>query len=128
VPALYAAYQNPALTNQADRMLIRSDVMNYVGRNPQANALLTQTLDDPQLDDRIKAVLLLGLAGSENDLPAAAAKINLFNSLLNKYANDPVLSKALAAAINNLQNPDQPIQLPDIIGARRNGLNGNGGQ
>ena len=127
VSAFYAAYQNPALTNQSDKMLIRSDVLNYVGRNLQANAVLAQTLDDPDLDLRLKAATLLGLASGETDPQIAAAKITLFNSWLNKYANDPVLSKALAAAINNLQNPDQPVQLQDILGVRRNGINGTGG-
>jgi len=121
VSAFYAAYQNPALTNQSDKMLIRSDVLNYVGRNSQANTLLAQTLDDPDLEPRLKAGTLLGLASGETDPQIAAAKITLFRSWLSKYANDPVLSKALAAAINNLQNPDQPDQLPDILGVRRNG-------
>jgi hypothetical protein len=116
VSAFYAAYQNPALTNQTDRMLIRSDVLNYVGQNPQANAMLAETLDDPNVDSRIKAITLIGLASDDNnDAQAVSAKIALFTSLLNKYVNDPMLSKALAAAINNLQNPDQLIQPQDII-------------
>jgi hypothetical protein len=121
VSAFYAAYENPALTNQTDRMLIRSDVLNYVGQNPQANALLAESLDDPNLDPRVKAITLIGLAGGDNDPQAVSAKIALFTSLLNKYASDPVLSKALAAAINNLQNPDQPIQPQDIINIGRRG-------
>lgn len=127
VSAFYAAYQNPALTNQSDKMLIRSDVLNYVGRNSQANTLLAQTLDDLDLEPRLKAATLLGLASGETDPQIAAAKITLFRSWLNKYANDPVLSKVLAATINNLQNPDQPVQLQDILGVRRNGVNGSGG-
>jgi hypothetical protein len=117
VSALYAAYENPALTNEVDRMLVRSDVLDYVGQNSQANALLTETLDDPNLDSRTKAITIIGLGG-ETDPPKVSAKITFFNSLENKYATDPVLSKAIAAAINNLQNPDQPIELPDILGGR----------
>jgi hypothetical protein len=130
VSAFYAAYENPALTNQADRMLIRNHVLNYVGQNSQANAVLTETLDDPNVDSRIKAITLIGLADGENDPQAVSAKITLFNSLLDKYAGDPMLSKALAAAINNLQNPGQPVQAEDIIslgqgGGRRGGGNAN---
>jgi hypothetical protein len=130
VSAFYAAYQNPALTNQTDRMLIRSEVLNYIGPNPQANALLTETLDDPNVDSRVKAITLIGLAGGENDQQTdpqtVSAKIALFTSLLNKYASDQMLSKAIAAAINNLQNPDQPVQLQDIFGGGlRGGGNGN---
>jgi hypothetical protein len=127
VSVFYTAYENPALTNQTDRMLIRSDVLNYVGQNSQANAVLAETLDDPNVDSRIKAITLIGLADGENDPQAVSAKITLFNSLLNKYANDPMLSKALAAAINNLQNPGQPVQAEDIINlGRRGNINVNG--
>ncbi len=123
VSAFYTAYQNPALTNQSDKMLIRSDVLNYVGQNSQANAVLTETLDDPDVNPRIKSLILIGLAGGENDPQTASAKITFFTSLQSKFANDPMLSKALAAAVNNLQNPDHPVQLQDIIG---NGLRGGG--
>jgi hypothetical protein len=125
VSAFYAAYQNPALTNEIDRMLIRGDVLAYVGQNSQANALLTETLDNPDVNPRIKAMTLIGLAIGENDPQEASAKIALLTSLQNRFANDPTLSQVIPSVIVSLQTGD-PVNVPNIFGGgRRDGVGGN---
>ena len=149
VSALYAVYENPALTNQFDKMRVGREVLNYVGQNSQANALFTETLNDPAVDPRVKAFAVMQLAGGGFD-PAAgeapadpqmvSSRVGLLNSLLAQpqFANDPVFSKVIPATITALQT-GQPVQPPDIFGGgnpnrrqrpqNNNGAmdNGNGG-
>ena len=140
VSALYSAYENQNLTNQADKMALGREIMNYVGQNSQANQMFTETLNNPDLDSRVKAFTVIQLAGGgfgpfTSDAPTDPQVINsriaLLNSLLPQVANDPMLSKAIPAAINALQNPDQPIQPRDIFGGgnpnRQQRQNQNGG-
>lgn len=126
VSALYAAYENPALTNQFDRQRVGREVLNYVGQSSQANALFTETLNDPAVDPRVKAFAVMQLAGGGFD-PAAgetpadpqlvSSRVGLLNSLLAQpqFANDPTFSKVIPATITALQT-GQPVQPPDIFG------------
>jgi hypothetical protein len=118
VSALYAAYENPALTNQIDRTRVRNEVLSYVGPNSQANALLTETLTDPNLDSRVKAFTIMQLAGGSDaptDPQLAASRVSLLNSLLAQpqFANDPVFSKVIPATVTALQS-GQDVQLQDL--------------
>jgi hypothetical protein len=133
VSALYAAYENPALTNQFDKMRVSSEVLKYVGQNSQANQMFTETLNNPDVDARMKALMIIQQAGggfgqSASDTPAdpqiVAGKLGVLNSV---QSNDPTVSKALAATINALKNPDQPVQLQDVFGGGGRGGFGGGG-
>ena len=136
VSALYAAYENPALTNQFDKVRVGREVLNYVGQNSQANALFTETLGNPDLDSRMKAFTVIQLAGggfgpftsdAPTDSQVISSRITLLNSLQSQFANDPMLSKAIPATINALQNPGQTVQPQDIFGGGNNGRRGPGG-
>jgi hypothetical protein len=138
IGALYNAYENPALTDPADRMRIRREVLNYVGQNSQANALFTETLNDPAMDSRAKAFTVMQLAGggfdpADTDAPAdpqvAAGRLALLNSLQPQFANDPTLSKVIPAVIDALKNnaPVQQEPLQGIFGGPRRDPNGAGG-
>ena len=136
VSALYAAYENPALTNQFDKMRVGREVLNYVGQNSQADALFTETLNNPDIDTRVKAFTVMQLAGGDfgpvsSDVPTdpqvAAKRIALLNSL---QSNDPTLSKVIPAVVDSLKN-NTPIQ-PDVMrglfgGGGRRGPGGGGG-
>jgi len=123
VPALYAAYENPALTNQFDKMRLVSELLSYVGQNSQANQVFTETLNNPDADPRAKVLEVMQLAGgldpSGGDAPTdpnvVSSRITLLNSLQAQFANDPALSKAIPAAIAALQSGN-PAQMPDIPG------------
>jgi uncharacterized membrane protein YgcG len=139
VSALYAAYENPALTNQFDKMRVGREVLNYVGQNSQANALFTETLNNPDIDPRTKAFAVMQLAGggfgpmaseAPTDPQVASSRIGLLNSLLAQpqIANDPTLSKVLPATISALQSgqPIQPDALQGVFGGGRGGGAGGG--
>jgi hypothetical protein len=139
VSALYAAYQNPGLTNQFDKMRVGREVLNYVGQNSQANALFTETLSNPDIDSRMKAFTVMQLAGGDfgpvtSDVPTdpqvAANRITLLNSLVSQFGNDPTLSKVIPAVVQALQN-NQPIQQDTMRnlfgGGRQRGQQGGGG-
>jgi len=134
VSALYAAYENPALTNQFDKMRVGREVLNYVGQNSQANALFTQTMGNPDLDSRMKSFMIMQLAGGDfgpassevpTDPQVAANRIGLLNSMQSQFANDPALSKLIPAVVDALQK-NQPIQ-PDVMRGLFSGRGGRGG-
>ncbi|HZF00363.1 MAG TPA: hypothetical protein VE344_00530 [Methylomirabilota bacterium] len=133
VSALYAAYNNSALTNQFDKMQLGRDILNYVGQNSQANQLFTDTLNNPDLDNRTKIFSIAQLAGGGfgggNDMPTdpqiVSARINLLNSLLqqNQIAGDQTLSDAITAAINGLQT-GTPVDMRQLFGGGQGGGGG----
>jgi hypothetical protein len=138
ISALYSAYENPNLTNQFDKMSVGREVLNYVGQNSQANALFTETLNNADLNSRVKAFTIAQLAGggfgpfnsqSPTDPQVINSRIQLLNSLSAQYAGDETLSQALAFTINNLNNllNGQPIQDPGQLFGGRGGRGGRGG-
>jgi hypothetical protein len=113
VSALYQAYENPNLTNQFDKMSLGREVLNYVGQNSQADALFTETLNNTALDDRMKAMAIVQLAGggfgpftsqSPTDPQVINNRIQLLTSLLSQYPDNNTLSQAINATVNALQN------------------------
>ena len=62
VSVFYAAYQNSNLTNQFDRMSLGRQMMSYVGENSQANQFFTDTLNNPDVDSRVKMFSVAQLA------------------------------------------------------------------
>jgi hypothetical protein len=134
VSALYAAYQNQNLTNQFDKMNLGREILNYVGENPQANQLFTDTLNNTNLPPPAKAFTVAQLAGggfgpfaseSPTDPQVVSARIQLLNQLQPQYANDQTMSQAITATIDALSN-GQPVNLRDIFGGRRGGGFGGG--
>jgi hypothetical protein len=137
VSALYAALKNPALTNQFDQMRLGRDILNYVGQNSQANQMFTDTLNNQDLDSRMKIMSVIGLAGggfgggggnAPTDPQVINGRIALLNSIASQYANDPALSQAIALATQSLQSGQeiQPQDMRQIFQAAGGG-GGNGG-
>jgi len=138
VSALYAAYQNPALTNQFDKMSLGRDVLNYVGQNSQANQLFTDTLNNADLPPQAKAFTIIALAGggfgpfaseSPTDPQVISSRLNLLKQQESAFANDPTISQAIALAATALQNGTtvQPQDMRQIFGGGRGGFGGGGG-
>jgi uncharacterized membrane protein YgcG len=137
VSALYAAYQNPALTNQFDKMSLGRDVMNYVGQNSQANQLFNDTLNNADLPSQDKAFTVIALAGGgfgpfASDAPTDPQVISSRLSLLKQqeatFANDSTMSQAITLAETALQNGSsvQPQDMRQIFGGGRGGFGGGG--
>jgi hypothetical protein len=114
VSALCAAYNDPALTNQFDKMRLDRNILNFVGQNAQANQLFADTVDDPNVDSRAKIFSIIQLAGgfgdgdNLNDLQLVNSRIGLLSSLLQQaqIAGDPILNRAITQTIEALQNGD----------------------
>ena len=135
VSALYQAYENPSLTNQFDKMSVGREVLNYVGQNSQANALFTETLNNTELDDRMKAMTIVQLAGggfgpftsqSPTDPQVINNRIQLLTSLLSQYPDNNTLAQAINATIPALSS-GQPVdmrQLRQLFGGRVGGGGG----
>ena len=134
VSALYQAYENPNLTNQFDKMSVGREVLNYVGQNAQANALFTETLNNTELDDRMKAMTVVQLAGggfgpfagqSPTDPQVINNRIQLLTSLQSQYPNNDTLSQAINATINALSS-GQPVDMRQLFSGRGGGGSGRG--
>ena len=137
VSALYSAYENPGLTNQFDKMSVGREVLAYVGQNSQANALFTETLNNATLDDRMKAMTVVQLAGggfgpfasqSPTDPQVINNRIQLLTSMQSQYANNDAISQAINATISALSS-GQPVDMRQLFGGRGfgRGFGGGGG-
>jgi uncharacterized membrane protein YgcG len=135
VSALYSAYENPALTNQFDKMSVGREVLNYVGQNSQANQLFTETLNNADLPPQAKAFTVIQLAGggfgpfaseAPTDPQVISNRLNLLKQQESAFANDPTMSQAITMAENALQN-GSPIQPQDMRQIFRGGGGFGGG-
>jgi len=137
VSALYSAYGNPNLTNQFDKMSLGREVLNYVGQNSQANALFTETLNNPDLNSRLKAATVAQLAGggfgpfnsqSPTDPQVINSRVNILTQLLSQpaYANDETMSQVITATIGALQS-GTPVDMRQLFRGRVGGGGGGGG-
>jgi hypothetical protein len=131
VPAIYAAYKNPALTNQVDKFNLGRELVSYVGQNATANQFFTETLQNADLDPRAKFFAIARLAGGgfgpgSTDVPldpqVASSRIQLLTSLQPQFANDEQLSQVMASTVTALQS-GQPVDMRQLFGggARRAG-------
>lgn len=133
VSALYSAYNNPALTNQFDKRRLGRDILNYVGQNNDANQLFAETLNNADVDNRMKVFSIIQLAGgfgggdNLSDFQVINRRVQYLQSVSAQYAGDPTLSKAFDATIKSLQSGD-PVEMRDIFGNNGGGGGGNGGR
>ena len=132
VTAIYAAYQNPALTNQADKYYLGREMVGYVGQNATANQFFTQTLQNPDLDPRVKIFTVARLAGGGFGPPGAgdaptdpqlvSNRIQLLTSLQSQFTGDQQLSQAITATVTALQS-GQPLDMRQLFGGGIGGGN-----
>ena len=136
VSALYAAYKNSALSNQFDKMSLGRNVLNYVGQNSQANQMFNETLSNPELDARLKAMVIIQQAGggfgpfaseTPTDPQIISGKLNVLKQLQSQYASDETLSAALTATIDALSGGPAVDPRQILGGGRGGGRGGFGG-
>jgi hypothetical protein len=136
VSALYAAYQNPNLSNQFDKMNLSREIMNYAGQNSQANQLFTDTLNNADLPPQAKAFTIAQLAGggfgpfgsaAPTDPQIISGRLALLKQVQAEpqVAADPTLTGAITGTINSLST-GTPLDMRQIF--RRGGGFGGGGQ
>lgn len=139
VSALYAAYQNSSLSNQFDKMNVGREILNFAGKNSQANQLFADTLANPDLDGRLKTMMVVQLAGADfgpfnsampTDPQMVSGRISLLNAAATQYAGDQQMTQAIALAIKALQDGKalQQQDMQNIFGGGGRGGFGGGGR
>ena len=63
VPALVQAYQNPLMTNQAEKATLLNALLNFAGASPQANQVMKEFVASDTSPAAIRAYTIQGLAG-----------------------------------------------------------------
>ena len=136
VPSLYAAYQNPAISNMFDKASIARGILEYAGNNPTANQLLTDIVNNNELDARMRSFAIMQLAGggfgpfgteSPTDSLVIARRKQLAQTLLTG-TTDETITRALNNTIVNLDHlaKGEPIENFGFRGGR-GGRGGFGG-
>ena len=76
VPALAAAYNNPLLTNQAEKANILNAALNYTGPSAQANQMFTELVGNESIPAPIRAYTIQSMAGgSGRETPSETSVI-----------------------------------------------------
>lgn len=108
IPALYQAYNNSSLTNQFEKARIARDILAHAGENSTANQLLTDIVNNKDIDARMRGFAVMQLGGGfggggDNQASAAtySARIPLVDQLL-ATATDQDLIDTLNRTRNNL--------------------------
>jgi hypothetical protein len=116
-------------------MNLGREIMNYVGQNPQANALFTETLNNTNFNSRMKAFTVAQLAGggfgpfassAPTDPQVVSARVQLLTQLQSQYANDPELAQVFSLTINALSS-GQPVDMRQLFRGGRGGGGFGGG-
>lgn len=136
IPALYAAYQNPGVSNQFEKVNLARNILTYAGNNATANQLLKDIVQNEELDGRMRSFAILQLAGggfgpfgseSPTDPQVIANRKRLAQSLL-ASATDKDITRALINTIANLDHlaNGEPVENFGPRGGR-GGRGGDGG-
>jgi hypothetical protein len=86
VSALYAAYKDAKLTNQNERAMLMTAVLQYTGPSAEANEMFHSILVDETVPSGIRAFTIQGLAGGAGrERPSDPRLIEARLSLLRNY-------------------------------------------
>lgn len=96
VPRLYTAYQDPKLTNQAERANILNALLNYAGPSSQANEVFKKVIADESVPAGIRAFTIQGLAGGSGkerlaDPQLIQSRLNLLHSFRGASKDERIL-------------------------------------
>ena len=142
VPTLYDAYNNPSLTNFWEKARLGESILNYVGNNQTANQLLADIVNNSDLDDRMKMMAIIRLAGggfgpfqteSPSDPALIQSRIGVIQGILRQPSLNPQVAVAANRTLENLQTLasggtiDQGSIMRDLFGGWGRGNRGNRG-
>jgi hypothetical protein len=96
VPALYAAYKDPKLTDAAARSSLMNAVLNFAGPSPQANQLFTEVAITEDIPSGVRVFTIKGLAGAPGadrpvDPNVLQSRINLLADLRGRSTDERIL-------------------------------------
>jgi hypothetical protein len=111
VPALYQAFTDARVTNLWERASLATQILSYVGSNPQANDILKEMVSNENLPAWLRSTAIQSVAGGQGPLfggnaPTDAAQIKARIDLLNSLpdSSDESLTHARAEAIQKLSD------------------------
>ena len=140
IPALMDAFKSKAMTNEWDKASIAGRILDYVGKNSQADTLLNDIVSNPDFDARMRAYALMRLAGGRGtDSPTDPEIIKKRMMIVAAIAQGTTEESILRAADRTQQNLqtllnggkiEDPFRGGGDRGGRRGGSGGtsSGGQ
>jgi hypothetical protein len=111
MPSVYAAYNDPRITNQFDKAPLMQMALNYVGPNQQANEMLSSVISNEQLPGELRAMALMGLTRGEPSKETLQARLQVVEALKTSTADERV-QRSLQFTEGNIQKllAGQPIE------------------
>lgn len=102
MPAIYAAYNDPRITNQMDKASLLNLSLKHVGKNQQANEMLNSVVSNESTPTAVRAMAVAGLTRGEPTPEEIRARLPVVEALRGS-TTDERLQRALAATQQNLQ-------------------------
>lgn len=103
MPALYAAYRDPRLTNQWEKASLLQMALNYAGPNQQANEMLNSVVSDDSIPSQMRAMALIQLTRGEPSPETLKARLPVVEALKGS-TQDERLQRTLDITYQNIQN------------------------
>jgi len=131
MPAIYAAYNDPRLTNQMDKASLMNIALKHTGLNQQANEMLNSVVSNESTPTAMRAMAVASLTRGDPTPDEIRARMPVVEALRGS-TSDERLQRALAVTQQNLQNllegkPADNSAMRDVFrGAGGGGIRGGG--
>ena len=102
MPAIYAAYNDPRITNQMDKASLMNMALKHVGKNQQANEMLNAVVSDESTPTAVRAMAVASLTRGDPTPEEIRARLPVVEALRGS-TTDERMQRALAATQQNLQ-------------------------
>lgn len=103
MPAIFAAYQDPRITNQMDKASLMNMALKHAGPNQQANQMLNSVVGDESTPTALRAMAIASLTRGEPTPETIQARLPVVEALKGSTTDERLL-RALDATHQNLQN------------------------
>lgn len=103
MPSVFAAFNDPRVTNRAEKAELLGIALNHAGSNPQANEMFHQVVSDDSISSRDRSMAVVSLA--RGDLPPEVMRSRLpVLEALKGSTTDERVQRALSASHAALEN------------------------
>jgi hypothetical protein len=131
MPALYAAFNDPRLTNQMDKATLMNAALKHVGANQQANEMLNTVISNESTPTALRGMAVASLTRGDLTPEEIRARLPVVEALRGS-TTDERLQRALVATQQNLQNmlegkPADNSAMREVFRGGRDGGFGAGG-
>jgi hypothetical protein len=102
MPAIYAAFNDPRVTNQMDKASLMNLALKHVGKSQQANEMLNSVISNESTPTAMRAMAVASLTRGEPTPDEIRSRLPVVEALRGS-TTDERLQRALAATQQNLQ-------------------------